>query len=108
MTDARAQAGLASIWHLTWPQVTMLLCQFAIGITDVWTSGRIGSEVQATVGLINQCQMVFMAIVLAASRGAVAAVSQSLGAEQEKRAHPYASPVEYGSIAIGMTLTFDV
>ena len=32
-----------TIWHLTWPQCIMLLCQFVIGITDVWAGGRIGS-----------------------------------------------------------------
>ena len=40
-----------TIWHLTWPQCIMLLCQFVIGITDVWAGGRIGSEVQASIGL---------------------------------------------------------
>ena len=44
-----------TIWHLTWPQCIMLLCQFVIGITDVWAGGRIGSEVQASIGLITQC-----------------------------------------------------
>ena len=39
-----------TIWHLTWPQCIMLLCQFVIGITDVWAGGRIGSEVQASIG----------------------------------------------------------
>ena len=34
-----------TIWHLTWPQCIMLLCQFVIGITDVWAGGRIGSDV---------------------------------------------------------------
>ena len=43
-----------TIWHLTWPQCIMLLCQFVIGITDVWAGGRIGSEVQASIGLITQ------------------------------------------------------
>ena len=28
-----------TIWHLTWPQCIMLLCQFVIGITDVWAGG---------------------------------------------------------------------
>ena len=50
-----------TIWHLTWPQCIMLLCQFVIGITDVWAGGRIGSEVQASIGLITQCHMMFMA-----------------------------------------------
>ena len=32
-----------TIWHLTWPQCIMLLCQFVIGITDVWAGGRNGA-----------------------------------------------------------------
>ena len=69
-----------TIWHLTWPQCIMLLCQFVIGITDVWAGGRIGSEVQASIGLITQCHMMFMALAMAAVSGAVASISQSLGA----------------------------
>ena len=68
-----------TIWHLTWPQCIMLLCQFVIGITDVWAGGRIGSEVQASIGLITQCHMMFMALAMAAVSGAVASISQSLG-----------------------------
>ncbi len=104
MADTRSRDRLSAIWHLTWPQVSMLLCQFAIGITDVWTSGRIGAEVQATVGLINQAQMVLMALVLAASSGAVAAVSQSLGAGRGQRARRYIALVVYGCIGLGMGL----
>lgn len=47
-----------TIWHLTWPQCIMLLCQFVIGITDVWAGGRIGSEVQASIGLITQLSLI--------------------------------------------------
>lgn len=78
-----------TIWHLTWPQCIMLLCQFVIGITDVWAGGRIGSEVQASIGLITQCHMMFMALAMAAVSGAVASISQSLGACKFVRARRY-------------------
>lgn len=89
------------IWHLTWPQGIMLLCQFVIGVTDVWTGGRIGPEVQASIGLITQCQMMFMALAMAAVSGAVASISQSLGAGQTLRARRYVGLVVLGGIGIG-------
>ncbi len=92
---------LHTIWHLTWPQGIMLLCQFVIGITDVWAGGRIGAEVQASIGLITQCHMMFMALAMAAVNGAVASISQSLGAGQEVRARRYVGLVVLGCIGIG-------
>lgn len=92
---------LHTIWHLTWPLGIMLLCQFVIGITDVWAGGRIGAEVQASIGLITQCHMMFMALAMAAVNGAVASISQSLGAGQEVRARRYVGLVVLGCIGIG-------
>ena len=93
-----------TIWHLTWPQCIMLLCQFVIGITDVWAGGRIGSEVQASIGLITQCHMMFMALAMAAVSGAVASISQSLGACKFVRARRYVGLVTIGCIAIGSAI----
>ena len=93
-----------TIWHLTWPQCIMLLCQFVIGITDVWAGGRIGSEVQASIGLITQCHMMFMALAMAAVSGAVASISQSLGACKSVRARRYVGLVTIGCIAIGSAI----
>ncbi len=95
---------LKTIWHMTWPQGIMLFCQFVIGITDVWAGGRISPEVQASIGLITQCQMVFMALAMAAVSGAVAAISQSLGAGQELRARRYVGLVLIAGIGIGAFL----
>ena len=97
-------ARIRTIWHLTWPQGIMLLCQFVIGITDVWAGGRIGSEVQASIGLITQCHMMFMALAMAAVNGAVASISQSLGAGQDVRARRYVGLVVIGCIAIGVLI----
>ena len=89
-----------TIWHLTWPQCIMLLCQFVIGITDVWA----GSEVQASIGLITQCHMMFMALAMAAVNGAVASISQSLGACKFVRARRYVGLVTIGCIAVGSAI----
>lgn len=95
---------LYTIWHLTWPQGIMLLCQFVIGITDVWAGGRIGADVQASIGLITQCHMMFMALAMAAVNGAVASISQSFGAGQQVRARRYVGLVVLGCIGIGAVI----
>lgn len=92
------------IWRLTWPQAIMLLCQFVIGLTDVWAGGRIGSEVQASIGLITQCQMIFMTIAMGAVSGAVASISQSLGAGEKTQARRFVGLVVIGGIGIGCLL----
>lgn len=95
---------LRSIWQLTWPQLVMLSCQFVIGITDVWAGGRIGAGVQASIGLITQCQMLFMALAMAAVSGAVASISQSLGAGRVVRARRYVGLVVFGGIGLGILI----
>lgn len=95
---------MKAVWSLTWPQVAMLLGQFVIGITDVWTAGRIGPDVQAAIGLVTQCQLLLMSMAVAATSGAVAAVSQSLGAGNKKRARRYVGLVLCGGFLVGSLL----
>ncbi len=94
----------ASLWTLTWPQILMLLVQFGIGLTDVWAAGRIGPDVQASIGLIAQCHMVLMTIGIAASNGAVAAVSQSIGAGRQQRARRFTGLVLVTGMTAGICL----
>lgn len=96
---------LVEIWRMTWPQVLMLVCQIVIGLTDVWAAGRIGPQVQASIGLTTQCQTFLMTLAFAASSGAVAAVSQSLGAGRVDRARRYVGLVLFGGGAVGLLLT---
>ena len=78
------------IWALTWPQILMFLCQFAIGITDVWACGRLGANVQAAMGLVAQCQFFLMILAFAGTSGTIASISQSLGAARADKARRYA------------------
>jgi putative efflux protein, MATE family len=77
------------IWDLSWPQLLMMLFNFLIGFVDVWVAGQIDYRVQASLGIITQSLFLFLIIATAVSGGAVAAISQSLGAGRRKRAERY-------------------
>lgn len=85
---ARA-ASSREIWRLAWPQMLMMLVHFFIGFVDVLVAGRIGKEVQASLGMITQSLMFMLIIAIAVANGGVAAVSQSLGAGRTPRARRY-------------------
>lgn len=93
---------IRTIWHLTWPQCIMLLYQFVIDTAGVWAGGRIGSEVQASIGLVAQCYIMFMALAMAAVGDAAAFISQSLGACKFVRVRRYVGFVSIGCTAIGL------
>ncbi|MFW5734718.1 MAG: MATE family efflux transporter, partial [Oceanidesulfovibrio sp.] len=77
------------IWRLAWPQTLMMIAHFFVGFIDVFVAGKLGTGVQASLGLITQCFFFFLIIAIAVSNGVVAAVSQSLGAGLVKRAQRY-------------------
>lgn len=106
LNGVASRRNFHDIWQMTWPQTVMLLCQFIIGITDIWAGGQIGSDVQASIGMVTQCQMLFMALAMAGVSGAVASISQSLGASQTRRARRYVSLVMIGGILIGCLLAW--
>jgi len=95
---------LRSIAALTWPQLCTLLCQFIISLTDIWAGGRLGSDVQASIGLITQCQMMLMVFCTATVSGAVAVVSQSLGAGRRARARRYVGLITAMTLLLGVGL----
>lgn len=78
-----------TIWRLAWPQVLMTLTHFLIGAVDVWAAGRIDSAVQASLGQVSQLLLFFMVVGIAAANGAVAAISQSVGAGLMRRVRRY-------------------
>lgn len=78
-----------AIWRLTWPQMLMMFLMFFMGFLTVWVAGRISSDVQAALGMVNQCCIFLMVVSMAVSSGATAAVSQSFGARRHLRARRY-------------------
>ncbi|WP_394699763.1 MATE family efflux transporter [uncultured Pseudodesulfovibrio sp.] len=75
-----SRAPYRTIWNLAWPQLLMMLFHFLIGLADVWVAGYIDREVQASLGIISQSLFFLLVVAMAVANGAVAAISQSLGA----------------------------
>ena len=84
-----ANTPYRTIWRLAWPQVLMTLTHFLIGAVDVWSAGRIDSAVQASLGQVTQLLLFFMIVGIAAANGAVASISQSMGAGLLRRVRRY-------------------
>lgn len=97
-----AVVPFGTIWGLVWPQTVMMLCTMVIGLTDIWVAGRIDADVQAAIGLSTQLQAFLMVLGMALGAGAMAAVSQSLGAGRRARGQRYAGLVI--SVAVCMAL----
>jgi putative efflux protein, MATE family len=87
--DAIQETPYRTIWHLAWPQVLMMLFHFFIGLADVWVAGYINRDVQASLGIITQSLFFLLVVAMAVANGAVAAISQSMGAGLYKRVQRY-------------------
>lgn len=80
----------------------MMLCNFCIGVADVYVAGRIGREAQAAMGLIAQAMFFFQMVAIAVANGSVAAITQSLGAGKRLRAMRYAGLCLAGGAGLGL------
>ncbi|MFH1914077.1 MAG: MATE family efflux transporter [Pseudomonadota bacterium] len=89
MPSAIQKNSYRTIWHLAWPQLLMMFFHFLIGLTDVWVAGHIDREVQASLGIITQSLFFLLVLATAVANGAVAAISQSMGAGLHKRVQRY-------------------
>ena len=69
-----------AILRLSWPMLLIMLFNFAVGFTDIYVAGLIGSHVQAAVGFIEQIYFLFIIMANAVSIGTVAVVSRAAGA----------------------------
>lgn len=96
--------GPREIWRLTWPQMLMMYVFFLSGIISVWAAGQISSQVQAAIGLVTQCAMFMMVVIMSISSGATAAISQSMGMGKMLRARLYISTTVFGSLALGIAV----
>ena len=92
------------MWRLTWPQMLMMYLMFFSGITTVWAAGQISSHVQAAMGLVTQCGMFMMVVIMSISSGATAAISQSLGMGRVLRAKLYITTTVIGSLLLGVLI----
>jgi len=89
LTADMSSTPYRTIWTLAWPQLLMMLFHFLVGMVDVWVAGHIDREVQASLGIISQSLFFLLVVAVAVANGAVAAISQSLGAGLHRRVKRY-------------------
>ncbi|QJB57836.1 MATE family efflux transporter [Pseudodesulfovibrio sp. zrk46] len=89
LSEKMTRAPYRTIWNLAWPQILMMFFHFLIGLADVWVAGQINREVQASLGIISQSLFFLLVVAIAVANGAVAAISQSVGAGLHKRVKRY-------------------
>ena len=89
------------LFRLTLPQMGLMLCHLVISMTDVWTAGKLGANVQAATGVVTQIFALLMLITSLIASGCMATVSQSLGAGLRRRAERYAGLIIMLSASMG-------
>ncbi|WP_419787787.1 MATE family efflux transporter [Pseudodesulfovibrio sp.] len=100
------RAPYRTIWHLAWPQIIMMFFHFCIGLADVWVAGHIDRHVQASLGIITQSLLFLLILAMAVANGAVAAISQSLGAGLLRRANRYVGLCLVMVLMLGSVIMF--
>lgn len=80
----------AAIWHMSWPMIVQMLIVSAASFVDVWVAGKLGSDVQAAIGICNQIWFLMLLMTVALSSGTMALVSRFWGARD------YPSAIEAG------------
>ncbi|MFC1835280.1 MATE family efflux transporter [Thermodesulfobacteriota bacterium] len=71
---------IADAWDLGWPMILIMFFHFAIGLTDVYVAGYLGTEVLAAVGYVGQLYFTLIILANAITVGTVSMVSQAYGA----------------------------
>ena len=70
----------AAIWHMSWPGILQMLTISVASFVDVWVAGKLGSEVQAAIGIGGQIWFFMTLFAVALSAGTTALVSRFWGA----------------------------
>lgn len=100
-----ATGTFRQIITLIWPQLLMMLAQYCVTLADVVATGRMGMGVQASLGLVSGGMFLFLVVPMALATGAVALVSQSLGAGLGRRARRYGCFTLFLGLSSGLALT---
>lgn len=78
------------VLQLTFPQLGLMFCHLAISMADIWSAGKIHSNLQASLGIMTQINTMLIILTSVIASGCMAAISQSLGAGLKKRAKFFA------------------
>jgi multidrug resistance protein, MATE family len=89
-------------WSISWPMIFIMLIDFLVSITDVYIAGKLGKEVQASVGFISQMYFVIMVTGNALTVGAVSVVSKLFGANKKAELSNAVFTLLIASTALGL------
>ena len=88
-------------WGLGWPMILIMFFYFAIGLTDVYVAGFLGTDVMAAVGYVAQLYFTLMILANGITVGAVSLVSQAYGA----RAYDGVGSISAHALMIGVAIS---
>lgn len=69
----------AAIWHMSWPLFLNMITIAVASFADLWVAGKLGSNVQAAIGLGGQIWFFMVLLAVALSAGTNALVSRFWG-----------------------------
>ena len=96
---------LKDSWSMGWPMILMMFFQFAIGITDVYVAGYLGTQVMAAVGYVGQLYFTLLILANGITVGTVSMVSQAYGAHSDEGIGNIASQSLLICLALSSVLT---
>ncbi|MBI4534114.1 MAG: MATE family efflux transporter [Candidatus Melainabacteria bacterium] len=70
----------AAIWHMSWPLLLNMATVAVASFADIWVAGKLGSQVQAAIGVGGQIWYFMIILTIALSAGTTALVSRFWGA----------------------------
>jgi Na+-driven multidrug efflux pump len=71
---------------MSWPMMVQMLVISSASFVDIWVAGKLGSEVQAALGICNQIWFLMLLMTVALSSGTMALISRFWGARDYKQA----------------------
>ena len=92
---------LKDSWSLGWPMILIMFFHFAIGLTDVYVAGFLGTDVLAAVGYVGQLYWTLMILANGITVGAVSMTSQAYGA----KAYDAAGNIATHSMMLGLAIS---
>jgi putative MATE family efflux protein len=75
---------LVKSWSVSWPMILIMVFEFFISLTDVYIAGKVGKEVQASIGLVSQIYFIFIVVANAITVGSVSLISRLFTASDKK------------------------
>jgi len=104
--ENRGQAAyyFRNSWAVSWPMILIMSFDFFINLTDVYIAGKIGKEVQASVGFVSQVYFIFIVIANARSIGTVSVVARLFGAGSRDELGDSITTVIASSAVLGLVL----